>query len=131
MEKKDEVKGQSLKDRTSDPSPSPYFKRLIPFSEDPKLPYKKKPINSEIWNKSFKKYNCPCAVLCLVVQSSPPRFSVHGDSPGKDTGVGCHAFSRGIFPTQGSNPGLLYCRCILYQLSYREAQLSPRLATNC
>ena len=28
-------------------------------------------------------------------------------------------FSRGIFPTQGSNPGLLYCRQILYQLSYK------------
>ena len=32
-------------------------------------------------------------------------------------------FSRGIFPTQGSNPGLPHCRQILYQLSYKE---SPR-----
>ena len=29
---------------------------------------------------------------------------------------------QGIFPTQGSNPGLLHCRLILYQLSHREAQ---------
>ena len=28
------------------------------------------------------------------------------DSPGKNTGVGCHALLQGIFPTQGSNPGL-------------------------
>ena len=32
------------------------------------------------------------------------------DFPGKDTGVGCHFFLQGIFPNQGSNPGLLYCR---------------------
>ena len=38
---------------------------------------------------------------------SPPGSSVHGDSPGKDTGVGCHALLQGIFPTQGSNPCLL------------------------
>ena len=31
----------------------------------------------------------------------PPGSSVHGDSPGKNTGVGCHALLQGIFPTQG------------------------------
>ena len=44
--------------------------------------------------------------------------SVHGDSPGKNTGVGCHALLQRIFPTQGSNPCLPLCRCILYYLSY-------------
>ena len=33
--------------------------------------------------------------------------SVHGDSPGKNTGVGCHFLLQGIFLTQESNPGLL------------------------
>jgi len=33
--------------------------------------------------------------------------------------VGCHALLQGIFPIQGSNPGLLHGRRILYQLSYR------------
>ena len=57
-----------------------------------------------------------CAVLCLVSQScpalcdpvnhSPPGSSVHGDSPGKNTGVGCRALLQRIFPTQGSNPGV-------------------------
>ena len=42
--------------------------------------------------------------------------SVHGDSPGKNTRVGCHALLQGIFPTQGWNPGLPHCRQILYQL---------------
>ena len=36
---------------------------------------------------------------------------------------GCHALLQGLFPTQGSNPGLLYCRQILYYLSH---QGSPR-----
>ena len=45
--------------------------------------------------------------------TSPPGSSVHGDSPGKNTGVGCHAFLQGNFPTQGLNPGLLHCRWIL------------------
>ena len=68
------------------------------------------------------------AVLCLVAQScltlcdpmdcSPPGSSVHGDSPGKITGVGGHALLQGIFPTQGLNPGLLHCRQILYHLSH-------------
>jgi len=40
----------------------------------------------------------------------PPDSSVHGDSLGKNPGVGCHALLQGIFPTQGSNPGLLHCR---------------------
>ena len=37
-------------------------------------------------------------------------LSVYGDSPGKNTGVGCHALLQGIFPTQGSNQHLL---CLL------------------
>ena len=34
-----------------------------------------------------------------------------------------HSLLQGIFPTQGSNPGLLHCRQILYQLSHRETPL--------
>ena len=30
------------------------------------------------------------------------------DSPGKNTGVGCYALLQGFFPTQGSNPSLLW-----------------------
>ena len=50
---------------------------------------------------------------------SPPGFSVHGDSPGKNTGVGCHFLLQGIFPTQESNPGLPHCRQILYSVSHQ------------
>ena len=48
---------------------------------------------------------------------SLPGSSV--DSPGKNTGVGCRFLPQGIFLTQGSNLGLLHCREILYQLSYK------------
>ena len=54
-----------------------------------------------------------CSTLCDPMVCSPPGSSVHGDSPGKNTRVGCHAFLQGIFPTQGSNPGLPDCRRIL------------------
>ena len=50
---------------------------------------------------------------------SSPDFSVHRASPGKNTGVGCHALLQGIFPTQGSNPGFLHYKWILYQLSHQ------------
>ena len=41
------------------------------------------------------------------------------NSPGQNTGVGSLSLLQGIFPTQGSNPGLLHCRWILYQLSHK------------
>ena len=44
-----------------------------------------------------------CSALCNLMECSPPGSSVHGDSPGKNTRVGCHALLKGIFPTQGSN----------------------------
>ena len=57
-----------------------------------------------------------CPTLYHPVDCSPPGSSVHGDSPGKKTGVGCQALLQGIFPTQGLNPGLPHCRRILYHL---------------
>ena len=53
------------------------------------------------------------------VDCSPPGSSVHEDSPGKNTRVGCHALLQGIFPTQGLNPGLPHCRWMLYCLSHQ------------
>ena len=58
-----------------------------------------------------------CLTLCDLMDCSPPGSSVYGGSPGKNTGVGCHALLQGIFPTQESNPGLLDCRQILYHVS--------------
>ena len=49
----------------------------------------------------------------------PARLLCPRDSPGKNTAVGCHALLQGIFPTQGSNLGLLHCRRILHYLSHQ------------
>ena len=43
------------------------------------------------------------------------------NSPGQNTGVGSLSLLQGIFPTQGSSPGLPHCRWILYQLSHKES----------
>ena len=59
----------------------------------------------------------PCLSLCDPMDCSPSGFSVHGENPG----LGCHAFLQGIFPTQGSNSGLLHCRWICYHLSHRSS----------
>ena len=73
-------------------------------------------------------------MLCLVTQLcrtlpdpmdfSLPGSSVHGDAPGKNTGLGCHALCQGIFPTQGSKRDLPHWRQILYHLGH---QGSPRI----
>ena len=54
----------------------------------------------------------------------PTRLLCPWNSPGKNTGVGCHFLLQGISLTQGSNPGLPHCRQTLYCLSY---QGSPNL----
>ena len=64
--------------------------------------------------------------LDLVVSDSLPphgplpiRLLCPWNSPGKNTGVGCHFLLQGIFPAQGSNPGLPHCRQTLYSLSHQ------------
>ena len=64
---------------------------------------------------------------CSVVSDSlrphglyPTRLLHPWDFPGKNTGVGCHFLLQGMFPTQGSNPGLLHCRQTLYCLSQQS-----------
>ena len=68
---------------------------------------------------------------CSVVSDSVaglPGSSVHGDSPGKNTGVGCYALFQKNFPAQRSNPGLPHCRRIHYCLSH---QGSPAITWTC
>ena len=57
--------------------------------------------------------------ICSVVSNS-----VTQNSPGQNTGVGSLSLLWGIFPIQGSNPGFMHCRQILYQLSHKR---SPRI----
>ena len=68
------------------------------------------------WQKQTK--------ICVLIRIrlmdwGMPGSSVHGASPDKNAGVGCHSLLQGIFPTQGLNPGLLYCRRILDRLSHQ------------
>ena len=55
-----------------------------------------------------------CLTLCSPMDVSPTGSFVHGDSPGKNTGVGCHALLKWIFPTQGSDPGLPHCSLLQF-----------------
>ena len=64
-----------------------------------------------------------CPTLCDPVDCSLQGSSVHGNSPGKNTGVGCHSLLQGIFPTRGLNPSLPHCRWILCQLSHSSVQV--------
>ena len=75
------------------------------------------------------------SILIATVKSESESRSVvsdswwpHGlyspwNSPGQNTGVGSLSLLQGIFPTQGSNTGLLHCRWILYHLTNKG---SPR-----
>ena len=71
--------------------------------------------------------------LCLTLATPQTVWN----SPGKNTGVGSHFLLQGIFPTQGSNPGLLHCKQILYHLSHQgsppsnlEGLIPPRSSMN-
>ena len=75
-------------------------------------------INIQLYNM-WAKLLQSCPTLCDPMDCRPPGSSVHGDSPGKNNGVGRHALLQGIFPTQGSNPSLPNCRWILYHLSHQ------------
>ena len=55
-----------------------------------------------------------CLILHRPVYYSLSGSSVHGSSPGKNTGVGYHSLLQEIFTTQGLNPGLLHSRRILF-----------------
>ena len=69
---------------------------------------------------------------CSVVSSflRPHGLYIYSpwNSPGQITGVGSFSLLQGIFPTQGSNPGLPHCKQILYQLSHKGS-LQPKAKT--
>ena len=62
---------------------------------------------------------------CSVVSNSLRPRGLHSswNSPDQNTGVGSLSLLQGIFPSQGSNPGLLRWRRILYQPSYKNTRV--------
>ena len=100
---------------------------LVTLQWDPRLYSPKLPTGFPSWQvteglgkahgaqvKCFLAHIHVCVYVCLVahsrptlydpMNSSPPGSSVHGDSSGKYTGVGCHAHLKGILPAHGLNP---------------------------
>ena len=62
-----------------------------------------------------------CPTLCDPMDCMyPARLFCPWNSPGKNAGVACHSLLQGIFLIQGLNPGLLWCRQILYSWITRE-----------
>ena len=58
--------------------------------------------------------------LCKPTDCSLPGFSVYGILQARMLERVATSFSRGTFPTQGLNPGLLHCRQILQHSATRE-----------
>ena len=69
----------------------------------------------------------PCPTVCHPVDHSPPGSPVHGDSPGKNTGAGCHALLEGVFPPRDQTPVSCTAGGFFTIRATREAhQLIPR-----
>ena len=64
-----------------------------------------------------------CLPLCNPMDYSPWK------SPGQNTGVGNLSLLQVIFPTQGLNPGLPYCRQILYPLKHKGSPQGMKVAS--
>ena len=68
---------------------------------------------------AFLRQHLKVKVLVTQLGSTlPARLLCRWDFPRNNTGVGCHSLHQGIFPIQGSNPGVPQCRKILYHLSH-------------
>ena len=83
-----------------------WFDHVIKSSLHPFYIYWAPTMTSEVKWKLFS---------CVQLFVTPGLYSPW-NSPGQNTGVGSLSFLQGIFPTQGSNPGLSLCRWILYLL---------------
>ena len=77
---------------------------------------------------------CQCQLLSRArlfaapwTDCGAPGSSVHRSSPGKNTGVDSRSLLQGLFLTQGSDPGLLHCRQVLYFLSHQGSTLQGGL----
>ena len=72
---------------------------------------------------SERKWKLPSRVHSLW----PHGLYSPWNSPGQNTSVGSLSLLQGIFPDQRSNPGLLPCKCILYQLSHKGSPLNKSM----
>ena len=101
--------------------PDPGIELLSPALQVDSLPLS--------YQESFCSLKVKVAHVCSCPLTQVRLFATTGlyspwNSPGQNTGVGSLSLLQGLFSTQGLNPGLLYCRRILYQLSHKG---SPRI----
>ena len=87
------------------------------------------PMNNTVYEHLYislcvKKVEVKVAQSCLTLCNPMDWGFSPWNSPGQNTGVGSLSLLQGIFPSQGSSPGLPHCRWILYQLSHKG---SPRI----
>ena len=133
-----------LQQRLAHPLLNSHFPMARTVIHNQKNRHKLTPANSNS-DRTMKKsliISTPCGILpCppitfrVKVKSESENHSVvsnslqsHGlhspwNSPGQNAGVGSLFLLQGIFPTQGSNPGLWHCRWILYQLSRKGSPI--------
>ena len=90
------------------------------------------------WESIGRHWKVPTSALSFTEKWSEMKVAQlhmtlrpHGwyspwNSPGQNTGMGSLSLLQWMFPTQGSNPGLLHCRRILYQLSHQGRPLQRR-----
>ena len=97
--------------------------RSLEFSVSPPIFQDGEEVGDWVYDSSSL---CDESESCSVASDSlwPHRLYSPWNSPGQNTGVGSYSLLHGIFPTQGSNPGLPHCRWILYQL--RSLHKNPR-----
>ena len=83
--------------------------------------YVSKPCYFLTQSQGLSLWTCVWSESCSVVSDSlwPHGLYSSWNSPGQNTRVGSLSLLQGIFPAQGSNPGLLHCRQILYHLSHK------------
>ena len=113
---------------TRPPCPSPntgVYSNSYPLSESVMPSQTSHPLSSPS-SLAFSLSQHQSASEChsVLSDSLQPHGLYPWNSPGQNTGVGSLSLLQGIFPTQGSNPGLQHCTWILYQLSHKG---SPKI----
>ena len=78
------------------------------------LPFSKQTFRERI-------FSCSSEMKISVMSNSLKPHGLYNscNSPSQNTGVGSFSLLQGIFPIQGSNPGLPHCRQMLYQVSHQ------------
>ena len=75
------------------------------------------------WSHLSPLESLPLSTVWKVESESESHSGVSDSFQGQNTGVGTLSLLQGIFPIQGSNPGLPHCRRLLYQLRHKGSPL--------